>query len=79
MICKKIHWKPSDTKENNIKLRVLIHLVNATVCKPYEDVNISFKTKLHNEFSFQEMTKLVDGCDTKDATNHFLLITYLYC
>ena len=54
-------------------------MVNETVFKSYEDVTISLKTKLHNEFSFQEMTKLVDGCDTKDATNHFLLITYLYC
>ena len=60
-----------DTKENKMKCRVSIRMVNETFCKTYEDVTISLKTKLHYECSLKEMTRVVDGNDVKDATNHF--------
>ena len=53
-----------------MKCRVAIRMVNENICTPYEDVTISLKIKLHNKFSFKEMTRVIDWNDIKDATNH---------
>ena len=49
-------------------------MVNETVYKPYDGFTIWLKTKLHCEYSFKEMMRVIDGNDAKDATNN--LFTY---
>ena len=51
MFDKNIPSKPGDTKENKMKHRVTIRMVNENVYKPYKDATISLKTELHYEHS----------------------------
>ena len=74
MFDKKIHCKLGDAKENKMKFRFVIRMVNEKFYKPYEDFTISLKTKLHYEYSLKEMTRGAYGHYIKDSIRYF--VTY---
>ena len=57
-----------------MKFRVVIRMVNETVYEPYGEIAISLKTKLHQQLSLKEKTRVIDRNDVKDETNHFFCL-----